>query len=53
MTPQKQSKTSAFIFKKVQQAEKMAARQNRPVTDSHSAFECPGLQNERVRLTGT
>jgi len=31
----------------------MVAHQNRPVTGSHSAFECLGLQNARVRLSGT
>ena len=53
MTPQKQSKTPVFIFKKVLQAAKMVAHQNRPVTDSCSAFECLGLQNASVRLTMT
>lgn len=53
MTPQKQSKTPVFIFKKVLQADKMVAHLKRPVTDSRSAFECLGLQNARVRLTGT
>lgn len=47
------TKTPVFIFKKVLQAEKLVAHQHRPVTDSHSVFECLGLKNARMRLTRT
>lgn len=46
------TKTPVFIFEKVLRAEKLVAHQNRPVTDSCSVFECLGLQNARMRLTG-
>lgn len=35
MTPQKQSKIPVFLFKRLLQAEKMVAHENRSVTDSH------------------